>query len=83
MRSLPAHYEELECLLDTLGYPFIVGLSETWLSPSNEAVYSLPGYSMYSSSRQSRPGGGVAILVREGLMCSSRQDLSKALECSA
>lgn len=73
---------ELECLLDILGSPFIAGMSETWLRPSNKAAYSLPGYSVYSSPKQSRSEGGVTILVK-GLVCNTRQDLSKALKSLA
>lgn len=57
------HYEEMEARLDMLEYPFKIGQLETWLKPANEALYTPPGYTVYTSSRGVRTWCGVAILL--------------------
>lgn len=80
IRSVPGHYEELEALSDSLNHPQVIGLSETWLSKHNEALYSRPGYHIFAKSRPQRSGGGVALLIRDNIQCSLRSDLDTMLE---
>jgi len=43
----------------------VIALSETWLNPACESLYSntLPSYNFFSKSRISRKGGGVGIYI--------------------
>lgn len=82
VRSLVAHHSELEITLERMGNPAVVGLSETWLRPYNEALYSIPGYNLFPVSRANKTGVGVAILVLETVKCSPRNDLSDLLNHS-
>ena len=52
----------------------VVGLAETWLDEESEKNVSLEGYGMVCASRRGR-GGGVALLVRDGLTYRERPDL--------
>ena len=45
----------------------VVGLAETWLDGESEVGFKVGGFSVVCASRKKRSGGGVALLVREGL----------------
>ena len=45
----------------------VAGLAETWLDGESEAGFKVGGFSMMCASGKERSGGGVALLVREGL----------------
>lgn len=44
IRSITAHFEDLEALLIQLNYPDIVAISETWLNEINKNLCSLCNY---------------------------------------
>lgn len=51
----------------------VICVSETWFSPYvNDKTYELNGYRLFRSDRCHRSGGGVAIYVREGLVCKRK-----------
>ena len=58
----------------------IVGMAETWLNAESEKFVSVKGFHMLSASRINRVGGGVALLIREGLVYRERKDLSEFVE---
>ena len=63
IRSLPAHYVELEPYLEILNINFsVIGLSETWLTDSNHDLYSLSGYNYVENHRSEKAGGGFLCL---------------------
>lgn len=45
----------------------IILLTETWLSEGKEKSFFLNGYKQYTSNRNNRPGGGVAVFVKSDL----------------
>ena len=45
----------------------IVGLAETWLDPESEKGLAVGGFGVLCASRSGRSGGGVALLIRDGL----------------
>ena len=53
----------------------VVGLAETWLDPESEKGLSVGGYGVVCASRAVRTGGGVALLLRDGLTYRERPDL--------
>ena len=53
----------------------VVGLVETWLDEESEKGLAVDGYGALCASRKERGGGGVALLVRDGLTYRGRPDL--------
>ena len=47
--------------------PDVITLCETWLS-KHTPHFKVPGYKLYRNDRKDKKGGGVGILVRQGLM---------------
>lgn len=78
-RSLRKHYTEIVPYLQSLEHAFsIIGISESWLSPQTEHLYTLPNYKSFQASRSNRKGGGLILFVNESLRdCSIREELSK------
>ena len=73
--------ELLEAEMNRWGVQWdLVGLAETWLDSESEKLVSVKGFSLVSASRRGRIGGGVALLIREGLVYRERGDLSMFLE---
>ena len=58
----------------------VMGLAETWLDAESEKSLVIQGYSAICASRKRKGGGGVAVLVRDGLTYRERPDLSKFVE---
>ena len=50
----------------------VVGLAETWLDGESEKGLSVRGYGAVCASRKKRAGGGVALLIRDGLAYRER-----------
>ena len=53
----------------------VVGLAETWLDGESERGVSVRGFGVVCASRKKRAGGGVAVLLRDGLTYRERPDL--------
>ena len=53
----------------------VVGLTETWLDEESEKNVAVSGYGVVCASRSRGIGGGVALLVRDGLTYRERPDL--------
>ena len=53
----------------------VVGLAETWLDAESEKGVSVRGYGVVCASRKRKAGGGVALLLRDGLTYRERPDL--------
>ena len=58
----------------------VVGLAETWLDEESERRLAVKGYRAVCASRRGRSGGGVALLLREGLTYRERPDLGTFTE---
>lgn len=79
IHSLPAHCEELETCYSQWNEsenPLVIGLCKTWLSPSNEFLYTPYGYKCIHRSRSSRTGGGVLLWVPDSVVCQPQNDLT-------
>ena len=74
-RSISKHKLELEC---EIGKYDIVTMSETWMSDSTpHSVYTFDGFQQpVRRDRPNDPHGGVAIYVKDNLICKPRPDLS-------
>ena len=53
----------------------VVGLAETWLDKESEKGVSMKGCRVLCASREKKAGGGVALMLREGLTYRERLDL--------
>ena len=84
VRSVGAHMEELEAEMSRWRVQWdVVGLAETWLDAESESRMTVQGYSVVAASRKERSGGGVALLIRDGLTYRERPDLGTFSEgCS-
>ena len=75
IRSLAAHKNELQLLLQMLNYQFsIIGLTETWLTDTTSSLFNIDGYvgefnNRYSGDR----GGGVGIFVKAHIPYCKRE----------
>ena len=58
----------------------LVGLAETWLDNESEKMTTVQGFNSVFASRKNKAGGGVALLIREGLVYRERSDLNVFLE---
>ena len=58
IRSIPANLSILLSYMSNLDHEFsVIGLSETWLSPSNTDAYGIAGYNHVAVTRQAKKGG--------------------------
>ena len=53
----------------------VVGLTETWLDTESEKGMAVRGYGVVCASRKRKAGGGVALMLRDGLTYRERPDL--------
>ena len=58
----------------------VVGLAETWLDAESEKGLCVGGFGAVCASRKRKSGGGVALLVRDGLTYRERPDLGTFTE---
>ena len=67
VRSVNKHLDEILILIESYGIHFqIIVLNETWLNTETE-LPNIPGYVLYHSIRRHRLGGGINVLIEEGL----------------
>src|SRR5882757_5323872 len=63
-RSLERNHSKILHMLYSLNYsPSVIALSETWLQEDDELLLAIPNYTLISSPRKYRRGGGVAFYV--------------------
>ena len=75
IRSLPARLSAFMSYVDNLDHCFsVIGLSETWLNPSNVSAYSIPGYNHVAQTRCAGRGGGISLFVAEKCVYSEMTD---------
>ena len=68
--------ELFEAEIRRWGIPWdIIGLAETWLDAESEKFLNIRGFSAVCASREKKSGGGVALLIKEGLIYRERKDL--------
>ena len=79
IRSLLAHQTELSQLLQVMSNKNssvdVLLLCETFLMPRTEKLVSIPGYRLVTNNRNNYKGGGVAILIREGILFGTKPEL--------
>ena len=77
IRSCQKNFPEFQNYLCNLDISFsIIGLTETWFSDSNFTGFKYDDYTVLSKHRTNRIGGGVSLLIKDGIPYSDRNDLS-------
>ena len=75
MRSIPATFSAFMSFIDSLDHCFtVIGLSETWLNPSNVLTYGISRYDHVYRTRCTSRGGGVSLFVSENFVYSEMAD---------
>ena len=84
IRSLLSHQHKLRLLLQQLNNKNssvdIIALCETFLTKKVEKLVNIPGYTFYCKNRMEHKGGGVGLLIRNGICHSIRKDLNEFIE---
>ena len=79
IRSLLAHQTALKELLQIMSnknYAVdIILLCETFLASNIKKLVYIPGYHLVTNNRNNHKGGGVAILIREGITYRKKNEL--------
>ena len=79
IRSLLANQTELRELLQIMtnknSSVDVLLLCETFLTPKTEKLVNIPGYQLVTNNRNKHKGGGVAMLIREGITFRKNQEL--------
>ena len=76
IRSLPANLSSFLSYLDNLDHTFsVIGLTETWLNPSNVSSYCIDGYNHVYRTRCLSKGGGISLFVSKYFVSSEMVDL--------
>ena len=81
IRGLYSKLGQMTYLIDHLlanCVPDVITLCETWLS-KHTPNFTIPGYKIYRSDRLARKGGGVCVLVKQGLISREISDIPKEL----
>ena len=76
IRSAPKNLSKFESYLSNISHTFkIIALTENWLKPHNQSLFSMSGYKSEHRVRPSRGGGGVSLLIHEDMEYFVRNDL--------
>ena len=75
IRSIPLHFTELLCYLDSLNIKFkLIALSETALNDTH-TYFKMPNYNCEIDVRPKRKGGGVSVYIHSAFQYKLRIDL--------
>ena len=67
--------------METLEHRFsVIGLTETWLRPSNIDAYGIDGYNHVGITRSNQHGGGVSLFICNEMLLSELTEFTKVLE---
>ena len=76
VRSIPKNFKDLSIFLDSLKHDFsIIGITESWLKPSNVNDYTPDNYNHEYEIRETSLGGGVSLFISDKLKYIVRNDL--------
>ena len=75
IRSLPAHFDELEAFIDTLQCcPHVIGITETWLTSKHDPnMFNMKNFHPIYTKNRKHKGGGVAIYVSSSIVFSEHK----------
>ena len=79
-RSLNKNIGKIKKLLAKFKKFSVIAVSETWLTEENCQNVDLVGYDLFTSNRNNKTGGGVALYVDSSLRCSIVNNMITNLE---
>ena len=83
IRSAPKNLSSLGEYMQNIDIEFtIIGLTETWLTKDTAGLYGMEGYNSVDNYRVNRCGGGVSVLIRDGVEYFVRPDLNNMTDCA-
>ena len=59
----------------------IAAICETWWNDSSASICDVVGFTVYCKNRKDRKGGGVALFIRDTIVCRQRFDCNMNCEC--
>ena len=81
IRSVPANLSSLLSDMENLDHRFsVIGLTETWLNPSNIDAYGIEGYNHIGITRSNQNGGGVSLFMSNEISYSELTEFTKVQE---
>ena len=81
IRSVPANLSSLLSDMENLDHRFsVIGLTETWLNPSNIDAYGIDGYNHIGITRSNQNGGGVSLFMSNEISYSELTEFTKVQE---
>ena len=81
VKSVPAKFSQLLWYMENLADRFsVIGLTETWLKPSNIDAYVIDGNNHVGITRSNQQGGGVPLFVCNEMLFSELTEYTKVLE---
>ena len=79
-RSLHSNFFKMKDYLKFCSMFSVIAASETWLTIEKEAAIELRGYELFSTNREYKNGGGVALFVNNKLRCKKVMEMSTKME---
>lgn len=77
IRSMKKNLHYFEMYLNNINFmPSVIALTETWLKETTAELYCNEGYNIENQYRKTQLGGGVSLLIKNGIEYVKRQDLS-------
>ena len=81
VRSIPANLPAFQSYLDIHDHHFSkIGLTETWLKPSNVSAYGIGGHNHVGITRQNTIGGGIPLSISQESVYSEMTDLCMVID---
>lgn len=76
VRSLVNKDDEMTSMLESFGLKLTaIMLTETWYQRTS-STFRPPGYHCYFKNRETKRGGGVALLIKEGILAEHVPELT-------
>ena len=81
IRSVPANLSSLLSDMENLDHRYsVIGLTKTWLNPSNIDAYGIDGYNHIGIARSNQNGDGVSLFMSNEISYSELTELTKVQE---
>ena len=87
IRSMMFNSKELRLLLDKMDNrnspTDVILICETFLNKDTTKLINIPRYTLHTNYRNEHKGGGMAVLIRNGITHKRRKDLEVMIKCEA
>uniref|UniRef100_A0A8C6LAH3 Reverse transcriptase domain-containing protein n=1 Tax=Nothobranchius furzeri TaxID=105023 RepID=A0A8C6LAH3_NOTFU len=80
-RSLNSNFVKIMQCLKQSNHPFtVIAISETWLQEGRISMFQIEGYNMFSTSRDCKKGGGVALYIDKNFQSRLVGDMTLVMD---